>query len=157
LTVAHPKLLGILLNDHLAGSTGGVELARRATDQNAASEFGQPLAAIRDEIEVDRATLEAVMDDLGVARSRVRPALAWVGERFARLKPNGRVRGYSPLSRVIELEGLVLGITGKLRLWRLLTELVGDDSPADFGALAGRAEDQRTRAEALQGRAAALL
>ena len=157
MTVSHPDLLAILLNDHLAGSAGGVELVRRASGQNAGNEFGGPLASIRDEIEVDRAALEAVMDDLGVARSRVKPALARVGERLARLKPNGRIRSYSPLSRVIELEGLVLGITGKLRLWRLLSELVGDDSTADFDALATRAEDQRARAEALQGRAAALL
>jgi hypothetical protein len=157
LTVTHKELLAILLNDHLAGSTGGVELARRTADQNSGSEFGPPLATIRDEIETDREALEGVMNDLGVTRSRVKPVLAVLGERVARLKPNGRLRGYSPLSRVIELEGLVLGITGKLRLWTLLSELVGDGSAADFDALAARAEDQRRRVEDLQGRAAALL
>jgi hypothetical protein len=58
---------------------------------------------------------------------------------------------------VIELEGLLLGITGKLRLWRLLDELVGNQARADFPALIARAEDQRTVVEGLQLRAARLL
>ena len=74
-----------------------------------------------------------------------------------RLKPNGQLRGYSPLSRLVELELLLLGITGKRRLWPLLDELVGADSSADFKALAARAEDQRSRVEELQVRAARLL
>jgi hypothetical protein len=73
------------------------------------------------------------------------------------LKPNGQLRGYSPLSRVVEFELLLLGITGKLRLWHLLDELVSGDTSADFAALIARAEDQRGRVEGLQARAALLL
>ena len=120
-----PELLAIYLNDHLAGSTGGVETARRARGSNEGTEFGAPLAALCAEIEADRETLEAVMKELGVARSRIKPAIGWLGEKLGRLKPNGQLRGYSPLSRVVELELLLLGITGKLRLWTLLDELVG--------------------------------
>jgi hypothetical protein len=155
--VKRPELLAIYLNDHLAGSTGGVELARRTRSSNEGTQFGAPLAEICREIEGDRETLEAVMEELEVGRSRLKPALGRLGEKLARLKPNGQVRGYSPLSRVVELEGLVLGITGKLRLWRLLDELVGKDAAADFPALIARAEEQRTAVEALQLRAARLL
>jgi len=97
------------------------------------------------------------MEELGVPRSRLKPAIGWLGGKLGRLKPNGQLRGYSPLSRVVELELLLLGITGKLRLWRLLDELVADQSSTDFVSLAVRAEDQRTRVEALQLRAARLL
>ena len=97
------------------------------------------------------------MEELGVGRSRIKPAIGWLGEKLGRLKPNGQLRGYSPLSRVLELELLLLGITGKLRLWTLLDELVGEDASADFGALVARAEDQRGRVEDLQMRAARLL
>ncbi len=67
------------------------------------------------------------------------------------------MRGYSPLSRVVELELLLLGITGKSRLWTLLAELVGERSGADFNALIARAEDQRSRVAELQIQAARLL
>ncbi|HEY1853380.1 MAG TPA: hypothetical protein VGG40_02230 [Solirubrobacterales bacterium] len=152
-----PELLAIYLNDHLAGATGGVETARRARNSNEGTEFGEPLAQICEEIESDRETLEAVMEELGVARSRWKPALGWVGEKLGRLKPNGQLRGYSPLSRVVELELLLVGITGKLRLWALLDELVGEESSPDLGALIRRAEDQRARVEDLEVRAARLL
>jgi hypothetical protein len=152
-----PELLGIYLNDHLAGSAGGVETARRARGSNQGTEFGAPLAALCAEIESDRETLEAVMKELGVARSRIKPAIGWLGEKLGRLKPNGQLRGYSPLSRVLELEFLLLGITGKLRLWALLAELVGDRLDTDFVALAERADGQRAKVEDLQAKAARLL
>jgi hypothetical protein len=36
------------------------------------------------------------------------------------LKLNGQLRGYSPLSRLDELELLQIGVAGKRRLWRAL-------------------------------------
>jgi hypothetical protein len=151
------RLLGIYLNDHLAGSEAGVETARRTRGSNEGTEFGAPLARIAGEIEEDKATLESVMDELGISRSRLKPALGWIGEKLGRLKPNGQLRGYSPLSRVVELELLLLGISGKHRLWTLLAELLDDETAADLPALAARAEDQRARVEALQVRAVRLI
>jgi hypothetical protein len=152
-----PELLAIYLNDHLAGSYGGVETARRARASNEGNEFDAPLAKLCKEIESDREALEAVMDELGVARSRIKPAIGWLGEKLGRLKPNGQLRGYSPLSRVVELEQLALGITGKLRLWTLLDDLVGERSQADLAGLGARAESQRDVVQDLQLRAARLL
>jgi hypothetical protein len=156
-SVSNPELLAIYLNDHLAGSTGGVELARRTRASNADSEFGEPLAKICGEIEADRESLEAVMAELGVGRSRIKPVLGWLGEKLARAKPNGRLRGYSPLSRVVELEALLLGITGKLRLWTLLDDLLGGQVATNLPTLIARAEDQRSQVEGLQLQAARLL
>jgi hypothetical protein len=136
--------LDIYLNDHLGGATGGVELARRLLASNRGGAFEQPLSRICREIEEDRATLERVIDRLGFSPSRVKPAGAWVAEKLGRLKPNGRLRGYSPLSRVLELEGLMIGITGKMALWRALSEL--DEVKRlefDFAQLAERAAEQR--------------
>lgn len=152
-----PELLAIYLNDHLAGSAAGIEMARRTRASNEGTEFGEPLAVLCREIEADRETLEAVMDELNVGRSRLKPALGWLAEKFGRAKPNGQLRGYSPLSRVIELESLLLGTTGRIRMWRLLADLAGKQSSADFPALIAEAEDQRSRLEDLQLRAARLL
>lgn len=151
--------LAIYLNDHLAGATGGVELARRVRASNRGhSTFGQPLDRICREIEEDRATLEQVIGRLGFSRSRVKPAGAWVAEKLGRLKLNGRLRGYSPLSRVLELEGLLIGITGKMALWETLADLEGVERiEIDFAQMSARAAEQRSAVDDLHQLAAAAL
>jgi hypothetical protein len=136
----------------------GVELARRTAASNRDEElFGPPLARIREEIEADRETLEGVMTALDIGRDRLKPAAAWVAEKLGRLKPNGQWRGYSPLSRLVELEGLYIGISGKARLWKALESNLGDAVPGvDFAQLGERADRQRTEVEALQEEAAKL-
>jgi len=152
------ELLGIYLNDHLAGSTAGVELARRLRGSNKDDEeFGPALVEICAEVEADREALKAVMDRLGVGQSRLKPAAAVVGERLGRLKLNGQLRGYSPLSRLDELELLQLGVVGKRRLWRALEHTHAEDlSDFDLEALSERATSQLRRLEALHLKAASL-
>lgn len=151
-------LLAIYLNDHLAGATVGVELARRLRASNDDDpEFGPVLAELCTEIEDDRETLEAAMDRLGVERSKLKPLLAVVGERLGRLKLNGQLRGYSPLSRLDELELLQIGVVGKRRLWRALEHTHSADLEGiELGALAERATEQLRRLEALHLKAAVL-
>jgi hypothetical protein len=141
-------LLATYLNDHLAAATAGVELVRRARGANEGSELGVLLGRLAGEIEEDRATLEAVMDAVGAGRDRAKVAAAWVGEKAGRLKPNGQITGYSPLSRVVELEGLLLGIEGQRLLWVALGQL-GDPrlSEFDFERLAEGATRQRDQLE----------
>jgi hypothetical protein len=150
--------LSIYLNDHLAGSTVGVEMARRVRDSNEDDpEFGPPLAELCAEIEADRETLRAVMDRLGVGQSKVKPLAAMLGERMGRLKTNGQLRGYSPLSRLVELEVLQIGVVGKRRLWRALEHTHADDlSDFDLAELAELATSQLRRLEALHLKAAGL-
>lgn len=152
------ELLAIYLNDHLAGATAGVELARRLRGSNEGDpEFGPVLAEVCAEVETDRETLKAVMDQLGVGQSRLKPLTAVLGERLGRLKLNGQWRGYSPLSRLDELELLQIGVVGKRRLWRALEQThAGELSGFDLNALAERATEQLRRLEALHLKAAAL-
>jgi hypothetical protein len=150
------KYLSVYLNDHLAGATGGVELAKRAASSNEGSEYGAELAELSHEIAEDRASLERIMDRLGVKKDRVKTTGAWAFEKVGRLKPNAHWTSYSPLSRVIELEGLSLGVTGKLALWKSLLAAQDDDERLDadeLSALVERAEDQRRRLEQLRLRA----
>lgn len=146
------RLLAIYLNDHLAGSALGIELVRRLRSSNEGEpEFAGPLARVHSEIEEDRDILVRLMDHLGVTRGKLKPALAKVAERLGRLKLNGQLRGYSPLSRVVELEGLTIGITGRLQLWTALEQSFGATLEGfDFGHLARRAADQRDGVEELQ-------
>src|SRR5881409_3682710 len=107
-------LLAIYLNDHLAAATGALELSRRAAGSNRGGSCGAFLARLGTEIAADRDTLREIMRALEVRVDRLKVLGGWSAEKLGRLKPNGRLVGYSPLSRVIELEMLALGITGKL-------------------------------------------
>jgi hypothetical protein len=151
------KLLGIYLNDHLAGSTAGLELAKRTRGSNADTDYGDVLERIAREIEEDREALQRLMDKLEVKRDHPKVLAGWVAEKLGRLKPNGQLTGYSPLSRLVELEGLALGISGKLSLWDSLTEVAGEDARLDreeLTHLAERAERQRSEVWRLRQRAA---
>lgn len=143
-------LLAIYLNDHLAGSMVGVELSKRAANSNRGNAYGAFLDGLATEIAEDRETLIEIMRALDVRVDRLKTLGAWGAEKLGRLKPNGRLLKYSPLSRVVELEGLALGVSGKLALWRALGELSPDRPELanfDFGALAARAESQLERLE----------
>jgi len=150
------KLLRIYLNDHLAGSVLGSRLAKRIVRENEGNDYGSKVSGIATEIEEDRLTLRRLMDRLGVDEQRARMAMAWVAEKVMRLKPNGNLFRYSPLSRVLELETLTMGITGKLELWRSMEAVEnGNRIPGfDFSELARRAEAQRDAVEDLRVRAA---
>jgi hypothetical protein len=76
--------------------------------------------------------------------------LALLAERVARLKPNGQLRGYSPLSRFLELESLALGLDGKKLLWANVRDLTNARDrlvDVNVGALIERATRQREELE----------
>ncbi len=152
------RLVGIYLRDHVAGSVAALELVERAARSNATNALGEFLTSLHEEIRADQETLLDVMKTLGVKRSRVKNGLAWTVEKAGRLKLNGRLLRYSPLSRVYELETLEAGIVGKRSLW---TNLQSMDDPRlaglDLQRLIERAEAQRADVEKWRRRAAAAL
>ena len=138
-------LLAIYLQDHLAAATGGLELARRARRSNEGTEYGDFLAGLEREIAEDRQALRDLMSRLEVGEDRLKIAAGWTAEKAGRLKLNGRLSGYSPLSRVVELEALTAGVTGKLAAWRALRRLAEQDErldPVELDRLIARAERQ---------------
>jgi hypothetical protein len=148
--------LGIYLNDHLAGATLGLDLARRARSSNKGNAYGDELAELAAEIEDDRDALLKLMEELDVPRDHLKIGSAWVAEKVGRLKLNGSLFSYSPLSRLVELEGLFLGVTGKLSMWtNVKAATPGGVSSVDLDELIARAESQRSRLEDLRTRAAA--
>src|SRR5947208_8721296 len=104
------RMLGIYLNDHRAGATAGLEIARRSLGSNRGNAYGDFLERLAVEIEEDLHTLEDLMDTLGIGRDRPKSTAAWLGEKAGRLKLNGRLLSYSPMSRVVEIEVLCLGV-----------------------------------------------
>lgn len=148
--------LHIYLQDHLAGSTFGLELVERCRRNNEGSGLAVPLAELAAEIAADRQTLVEVMRDVGADASRAKVAAGWTLEKVRRLKPNGAFFEYTPLARLVELESLAIGIAGKRAMWRALDDVVPreDRGGHDFLALADRATDQLSRVESLRVAAA---
>ena len=140
------RYLRIYMNDQLALGVGWRELARRAHGSNEGTELGDALARVAQGIAEDVATFERIMQRLGLRPNRVKTTLAVVGERVGRLKPNGHARSYSPLSRFVELDLLVMGLDDKRLLWANLRDLAGLGAALpdiDFDELIRRAERQR--------------
>jgi hypothetical protein len=147
------RKLSIYLNDHLMGSTVGLELARRAAGSNKGNEYGAFLSSLAAEIAEDRDALLRIMEAHDVSRDRLKVGFAWVGEKLGRLKPNGSLVGYSPLSRLVELEGLTVGVYGKRALWLALRERELADRD-ELSELVARAERQLEALEQHRVRAA---
>ena len=139
--------LGAYLNDHLAGSAAGVQLARRCSEAHGDSGLGRYLAELVGEIEEDRRVLERVMTHVGAEPNLVKQAGALGAEFLTRLKHLTPLLGSgSNVARLEEIELLSLGIEGKRLLWGLLNELAGSDDRLqgfDFTALGERARTQR--------------
>ena len=153
--MTNPDLISVYLQDHHAGAMGGRDLARRVAGANRDTSYGPELESIATEIAEDVEALERLMEALGVRPDRRKDGAAWLGEKLGRLKRNGTWVSYSPLSRVIELEGLVVGVTGKRSLWESLRTAGVAPPSVDLEELARRALDQRDRLETLRTRAAA--
>lgn len=152
-------LLRIYLRDHLAAAVGGAELARRTLANNRGTPFESGLARVADDVEKDRQTLRRIMERLGVSPDPLKQAAVWALEKIARLKLNGRLLEYSPLSRLLEIEALRAGIDGKQAMWTALRHVANVDArlkAAELERLERRADDQRRRVESIRLEAARL-
>jgi len=156
--MAKDKYLHIYLSDHLAGSVAGIELARRSANSNKDNDIGHFLqTTLVPAIEEDQVTLKGVMQRVGASENRLKNAMLWAGEKAGRLKLNGELTTYSPLSRLIELEGLTTGVAGKLSLWQCLREARDPRlEQVDLTRLIARAEEQLKGLEVQRRKAAAL-
>jgi hypothetical protein len=147
------KLLGIYLNDHLAGSTTAIELLTHLVATHAGDEFAKTATALREEILADRGTLQDLMRHLAISESPIRKASAWLAERVTQLKlrlddaPNGQ------LHLLETIEAIALGIEGKRSLWQGLaaaSKFNQSLKDTDYPTLIARAEEQRSAAETIR-------
>src|SRR5436190_938134 len=79
----------------------------------ASGEASRELARLADEIARDREELLSIMGATDVPVQRVKIYTGWLEEKLGRLKLNGRITGRSPLSDMVELEGLRMAVNGK--------------------------------------------
>jgi hypothetical protein len=150
--IAHrrPSLLGIYLNDHLAGATGTAELARRAAASQRGTEDGEELRRLAAELAADRAALRAIMVTLSVPERRYKARAAWLAEKAGRLKLNGSLWDRSPLSNVVELEMLRLGVEATGATWHTLQDLAERDTRLDKAWLTNLLDRARQQSQTLE-------
>ncbi len=139
------------LNDHYAGSVGALELVDHLIETFEGKPLEQFLKNLREEINQDQGTLEALIKKIGSDESAVKKAGAWVAEKFSRAKIRVSNSAEDQMGFYYALEGLVLGITGKKRLWCAL-EAASENIPSlralDYARLKKRAQEQCDRVEA---------
>lgn len=127
----HPRYLRAYFSDHLALSEGIGSLAERVRDASRWSDHRPRFEALVRALEEDREDLERVLSDREITPDPLKRNLARLGERVGRLKGNGRIVRSSPLSRLMELEGLELGLVGCIAPWVTLRHLGLDGERAD--------------------------
>jgi predicted DNA-binding ribbon-helix-helix protein len=145
MTATTADYLETYLQDHRAGAAMGADLAHRLAEENVGTQYEDFLLGLAQEIEGDVELLEQVMDRFGISKPALKIAGAKVGEKLGRLKPNEQLTGYSPLSRVLEIEGMRGGVQAKQGLWDSLAELANHDDrldPEQMAELQAKAQRQ---------------
>jgi hypothetical protein len=144
------KTLRIYLNDHLAGSVAARELLGHLTDLHSDPARKQFFVGLGAEIEEDQKVLQGLLERVGGEESAVRKAAVWLTEKLGRAKLKLDDSGDGELRVFEALETLVLGIQGKLALWRAL-KAAADRIPqfqnTNFAGLEQRAVQQHQRVE----------
>jgi hypothetical protein len=139
------RLLELYLSDHRGAAAAAVEVARRTRASNRQTEFSSFLSGLHDDLIEDREALDRIIRRLGIETQSWKPAVSWLGAKLGELKPSGRLLKYSPLSRVLEAETLIMAIEGKKHLWDVL-RFAGSGSDgsqaAELDRLSKRASSQ---------------
>ncbi len=81
--------IDVYLNDHLAGSTIGSDLAEQIREMGHNTPLGDVMSTIHGEIETDRQTLTDLMERMEIPVNPVKQAGAWVAEKVGRVKFSG--------------------------------------------------------------------
>ncbi|MFI5427898.1 hypothetical protein [Aeromicrobium sp. UC242_57] len=115
--------LAAYLQTHLAGSRAGVDLFSRSAKGQLDHEIGVALDEIRREVADERTQLQQIMSSLDVDENLVRSTAARIGERIARLKPNGSLLHRTPLTDLVEVEALRIAVSGKQAGWESLVAI----------------------------------
>jgi hypothetical protein len=145
--------LAIYLQDHLAGAVVAIDLLEHLEKANIGTELGVFFTRLREDILADRAELEAQTGRMGGSTGTVRAAVAWLGEKAARLKLRMDDAASGDFRLLESVELVAIGIDGKRALWTALAA-ESEGAPVlrgpDYDRLVRRATDQRQRVETVR-------
>ena len=144
------KAMDVYLNDHLAGSMMGTDLAEQIAEMAEGTPLGAVMTSLSAEIEQDRQVLSDLMDALGTSKNPIKQATGWLAEKASRPKFSGLTSGDPKLGTFMALEALMIGVEGKMSLWKVLKEVPDSYEPLksmDLDNLIEKAEAQRDALE----------
>jgi hypothetical protein len=136
------------VNDHLGGARIALQLLEAMRDQHDDQRFRDFAAVLLPEIQAGDRTLRFIAEKIGSGFSAVKEVGGWLLEKATRLKLGHT--GSADFAMFESLELMVLGIHGKLCLWKALQVASGPDSRLrefDFEELIGRAQQQYDKVE----------
>ncbi len=140
--------LEVYLRNHEAAAQAGRDLSRRVAENQRSRPYATELAKLASDVDEDLRRLRSLMSRAGIGIDLLLGVAMRAGERFARLKPNGRILSRAPLSDLIEIEGLLDAVRAKWAGWHALLaaepDLVQQQriDPAEVDELRLRAESQ---------------
>ena len=111
--VAHPELLAVYCNDHIASAAGGIELVTRMIGAHKGTRHEAPLRQLLDELRQEKSDLTATARALGIPVRQYKQVAVWLAEKGSRLKLNGHLLSRSPLSDLVEFEFLASAVRSK--------------------------------------------
>jgi hypothetical protein len=139
------ELTALYLQTHEGAAAAGSQFFRRVAQSHRGRPWADEINQLSREVSEDLQSLRRLMRKESVARNLLLDAAMQAGELAGRLKPNGRIVRRSPLSDLVEVEGLLDAVRAKAAGWQAL--LAAD--PARFAAevqpLALRADSQIDR------------
>ncbi len=136
----------IYLNDHRALLAAERALAERSREANAGSDLGHLLRTVAVQNEADQVVLDRLLERVGGSPNPVKRIGALIGERLGRLKLNGQLTGYSPLSRLIEIESLLASTAMRRAMWNAVAAMaIEDQVTIDAAMRAETADEQHVR------------
>lgn len=148
-------LLSIYLRDHAALITAELELIERCWKSNSkcntplGEEITKFLTGLETEVQQQRSAVRTLLRCRNESPDMVKEIAGWAAEKIGRLKFNGQWSGYSELSRVIELEGLILAAQSRKLLWHA----VGGCAPENSATMAEQAAQHIDRLSELHRQA----
>lgn len=138
------------LNDHRAGSIAGMRTARRCARDNRGEALGRYLSEVFiPQLETEKRTLDELFIALELPPNHVKRVLAAAFETVTRLKRKGAPSSQSELTRVIEVEALMSGVTSKRQMWEILLENEAARAAVGSDRLARHHRDATDQIEAL--------
>lgn len=136
------------LNDHLGGAQIAVQVLEAMRDQHDDPRFRELANALLPDVQADDQTLRSIAEKIGSGPSKAKQAGGWLLEKFARLKLGHT--GSTNFEMFESLELLVLGVHGKLCLWKAFQAASILDARLreyDFEELIRRAQQQYEQLE----------
>ncbi|WP_427131558.1 hypothetical protein [Pseudarthrobacter sp. S9] len=127
-SAARHDVLSRYLHGHLIAGASGERLFEQAAKTWKDSPHAATLDKLKSAVSSDKKTLEAMATQLHLSMPAYKKPIAWVGAQLSALGPLNPFHSHHAANAQLELEALIIAVTGKALLWKTLIVLAPTDS-----------------------------